>query len=267
MSLMPRPPAKSKQCYSQTSYRAWDLIEDANNSVTSKNHLFPVDSGLIIEPPKDGLRVRNVMEACASYRIIYSVPSQKNKRMIDCESFNESCMAYLLEAHPKVIEFVEQPVILKWVDKSGISHRHIPDFKAALRSGLTLFLEVKSDSALFDEEIISRTELLSQSLSSIGFMYMVLTTSQIQGIELNNAKQIIKFENHYLNNSDLFDIETLFNYSKGSLSLAEVDNLEKVSKVANLSGKVRTLIRSGVIAIDYKKEFKTSSLLFWKGSN
>lgn len=77
--------------------------------------------------------------------------SQKNRRMVRCESLLEMQFLYLAEFARNVIAFDEQPVSIAY-RLNGRQRRYTPDFGLRWRDGQQWFIEVKPQELLSTEQ-------------------------------------------------------------------------------------------------------------------
>lgn len=264
MTLMPRPVMKKTIRTVRDGFpSAWDVIHQASvapiETLYSESHKKQIIK--LILPTKD-VCIRNLTRQCP-HSIIYGLASAKNSRTVEAQSFNEFNMAHILEAHPCVTSYIEQPFIITWIDKAGIHHKHIPDFSVTLKTGSKLVIEVKPDSALNKIEIIERAQFFSKYLPiSHSMTYLLIVTSQIEGQELENARIINGYHLLNLSRLETFQIRKVFNEQKIPLNLKLIDTTEDDSSIKNLGIKVRSLIRKGVVSLDFKKPFTDLSPLY-----
>jgi hypothetical protein len=111
--------------------------------------------------------------------------------MIHCESSLEFNFCNLLEIHPDVSGFGEQPMQVHY-RLNGETHFHIPDCLVN-RKDYASVLECKYKAESDDPLIAARTELLSRCLPKLGFEYRVVTEDAICEPRLQNAKDIRYF--------------------------------------------------------------------------
>ena len=267
VSLMPIPAPRSKRRQSfrkSTLPSALELLNAVSSTslgLVSPFMEWPAD--LNVEYPPVGEKTYRNLNRQVRHRIIYSLASQKNQRMVACESYNEQKMAYLLEAHPSVKAYVEQPFLLTWKDISGMRHKHVPDFLVTMRSGDQLVIEVKPDNALDDIKLIERTKLLNQLMPAfISKRYALVVASQIEGIALENAQVIKRMENTNVDRIEVEAIRRAFYDTKSPISIRALSNIVGISETAI---KVRSLIRAGVIGFDMNRRFDDQTVLFWIG--
>lgn len=269
MSLMPRAfiKKKPKELRRNGLPSAWIVIDEA--SKMSIGMPLPIEAAqrlIKLIQPENGLPIRNLLEECPHMKI-YGVPSIKNDRILRGQSSIESSMLHLLEVHPAVSGFVEQPFAMSWQDFTGVYHKHIPDFFVRLRNGLKLAIEVKPDSALNNLEIQERTLFFSRNLPAChSMLYLLIVESQIKGQEDENARIIDKYEFIKISDADFYEIEQIFRRYPCDLNLKVIDVMHSKSHISKLREKVRMLIRNGVIGLDMEKPFTKQSPLFWRGA-
>lgn len=269
MSLMPHPaPRKRRFTTKSNNFLNAFLILDtlaANEKSISPPFTEWNTEFHIKYSPKLGTPYRLIRKKIKQKRTEYFA-SAKNKRMVACESFNEFMFSTVLEAHPEVMSYLEQPFEINWKDSSNYHHKHIPDFLITFKDGKKIVVEVKSDSALNDIETVTRTKLMGVLVPAYASMdYLLITTSQILGHSYDNAKIIDRFENIQIDPLEFEAIRHLFARHEHSVS---TDNLliNQKSPIQNLEIKINTLIRQGWITFDTQSPLVSSTELFWIGS-
>lgn len=209
------------------------------------------------EPYRD---IRKVVK----YKTTYGLSSYKNKRSIGCESYLEFLMATLLEANPHVTSFIEQPFLVTWKDQAGIHHKHIPDFLARFRNGMSLLIEVKPDTALNKLEINERTQLLQSAFSRDSkFHYVMIIESQILGTTLENAKAVLRYPRIDVNPHEIEALRVAFSGAITPPSIESLCNLHSLNNLRDLESKILGLIRHGYIKFDMEFPLNSRSPLFW----
>lgn len=265
MTLMPRPVIKKTIRTVRDGFpSAWDVIHQASvapiETLCSESHKKQIIK--LILPTKD-VCIRNLTRECP-HAIIYGLASAKNSRTVEAQSFNEFNMAHILEAHPCVTSYTEQPFIITWIDKAGIHHKHIPDFSVSLKKGIKLVVEVKPDSALNNYEITERTQFISKYLPiSHSMIYLLVVTSQIEGQEVENARIVNGYHPVNVSEVETLQIREMLKKLNYQSCLKLIDTSEEDSSIKNLGIKIRSLIRKGVVSLDFKKPFTDLSPLYW----
>lgn len=267
MSLMPIPAPRKRRRKPPSNSKLPSALELLN--VVSTTPLGLVSpfmtwaADLKTEYPPEGQVTYRNLRRQVRHRIIYNVASLKNQRMVACESFNEQKLAYLLEAHPHVKAYVEQPFILKWKDASGIRHKHIPDFLVKMKNGEQLVIEVKPDNALDDMQLVERTKLLSQILPAYeSKRYVLVTSSQIELNALENARTIKRFS--YVRVDD-FEVETIRVKFSDTSKPMTFEILVEIAGIPMAGDKIKSLIRVGMLGFDMNRPFNSETVLSWIG--
>ncbi|MDO9204064.1 TnsA endonuclease N-terminal domain-containing protein [Methylotenera sp.] len=261
-------PSEIKGNETQSQYPSVCSILDIASSKKLKFEQTVTNIGGVIDlvTPDNDTRVRNLKKNCA-YRIIDLYPSAKNGMMIQCESNIERKFVHLLEFHPGVIAFKEQPCIIKWVDRDGYDHSHIPDFRIEFRNGNILIVEIKPDKALNDSDLKNRTEILSYGLSKkFGYQYLVIMESQLDQIALLNADKIRRFPNEKIPSFEYEVARRIFEKSLTPLSMDGIQSMQVMPVLKRFSHTVKILIRRGDVIFDMSQPFNEKTILKWNES-
>lgn len=147
-----------------------------------------------IELPRDGaVRMRTLVHR-GTQRPVFKVPSVKLDRVVQCESILEADTALLLDVHPSVVSFAEQPARLHY-PLGGLWRSHIPDF-AVQSGGRITFVEVKFEKDVSDE-VKERTDRMKATLGRLAADYRLLTEAHIRdGHALQNAVRLQRRARH-----------------------------------------------------------------------
>lgn len=148
-------------------------------------------SCISIDWANEGERARKVISR-RNLRVTYKCPSQKNQRMVHCESLIELAAMLVLDACPDVKRFSEQPAKITYPDIDGVLRAHIPDIFVELTNGARLFLEMKADSDSEDEELLWRTSFLKKELTKHGIQYLLVFGSQVPAAIQEDARKLLK---------------------------------------------------------------------------
>lgn len=132
---------------------------------------LPGRDGIVsIEFVKHGERARNVISR-SNTRATGRYPSMRMRRNIEWDSPHELNAYRLLDTNPFVLEFSEQPCVIRY-RLNGDEHRHYPD--SLIRTKDSKFLwEVKTKADASRPEVQERTRLMVDQLPSYGFQYSV----------------------------------------------------------------------------------------------
>lgn len=142
-------------------------VKDANAALGGAE-----DAILAIEcPDGDRIRSRKVISRSKA-RGSGKYPSWKMGRMIHWESPHELNAFRLLDANSAVLEFAEQPLVIKY-RLDGVEHEHYPDIRVTTRQGKELW-EVKTAEDAATPEVARRTALMSAALPTLGYVYRVV---------------------------------------------------------------------------------------------
>jgi len=146
-------------------------------------------------------------------------PSWKMERMLQWESINELNAFRLLDCDPRVTVFTEQPCEIVYVDGTEIKH-HYPDIYIEIDGNQELW-EVKAECGASQNEVSSRTKLLSRELRRYGFTYRVVLDYELaKQPRLENAKTLLRYGRRGASNCEREDLR-LAMQSEGHLSWSE----------------------------------------------
>jgi hypothetical protein len=136
---------------------------------------------------------RNIKITTRSLRAIQ--PSEKNGRAVHAESALERDVCCLLEFDPQVVEFVEQPVTISYVDRGKV-RRYTPDFFVRYATGKPpQLIEVKyaADLVAKQGEFTARFQAAHQYAQAQGWEFSIWTEAEIKTPYLKNAKFLLRF--------------------------------------------------------------------------
>ncbi|WP_159602394.1 TnsA endonuclease N-terminal domain-containing protein [Hydrogenophaga sp. PBL-H3] len=108
-------------------------------------------------------------------------PSKKLGKIVEWESLIERDAILMMEYHPAVLRYQEQPSEETYYDASGNARRCYPDFSCDLASGKTILLEIKSAKELdHDKKMQRKLGQIALSFARQGRPYRVLTDKEIR---------------------------------------------------------------------------------------
>lgn len=105
--------------------------------------------------------------------------SQKNRRMIRCESLLEMSFLFLAEFAKNVIAFDEQPVTISY-RLDGRARRYTPDFVLHWADGRHWYVEVKPSERLNTEENQLKFGAIAEHFTSLGDVFITATELEIK---------------------------------------------------------------------------------------
>lgn len=105
--------------------------------------------------------------------------SQKNRRMIRCESLLEMGFLHLAEFAKNVVTFEEQPVNISY-RLHNRTRRYTPDFKMQWANGENWYVEVKPSTKLETEESQSKFAAIKDYFAAQGDTFITITEKQVQ---------------------------------------------------------------------------------------
>jgi hypothetical protein len=199
-------------------------------------------------------RSRRVVKR-SNYRMTGKFPSDKAGRMVQWESRIELDALRVLETHPAVKSFREQPALVRWTDAEA-ERRHYPDLKVDLYGAAPLLVEVKSDKEAHERAIQERTKFLSAELRKYGLRYLLVTSSQVSGIPQDNAQYILKHAAKKLDPTAAENIRRAL-FTPMTLANLEAELGEQIRAI------VIALIRRGDIIFDAGKKLCGATELSW----
>lgn len=124
-------------------------------------------------------------------------------RTVRCESKAEIEFQRMLECMPDVIDYREQPAIINFL-QDGHRKRHFPDFLVDCGDNYPTFVEVKPHPSKINQEIVDRTQLLSEHLPKLGFRYRLITISDLPSTVVENCQTLLLYarrpRHKFLNN-------------------------------------------------------------------
>lgn len=106
-------------------------------------------------------------------------PSRKNGRLVHCEGLLELDAAYLFEAHPRIARYREQPAPFFFPDGDRV-RRYTPDFELTLVAGNTIWIEIKPNRSLADEEVRRRLRCVQEHMRRCERRFLVLTDEELR---------------------------------------------------------------------------------------
>lgn len=173
----------------------WTILEDLSKTQSVIREASPdvqINGEVTIQFSDKGKRVRKVVRR-SNHRMTGKYPSIKNGRMVHWESQYEKQAIQLLEVNPSVTSYAEQAAIFKYSNGDGVTYKHIPDIYVELYNGNRVFIEVKPNSAIHDQDLINRTLLLRELLQRKGYTYFLIVPDQLDEMHyLKNAKSLIR---------------------------------------------------------------------------
>jgi hypothetical protein len=110
-------------------------------------------------------------------RIVFA--SMKMNRQMHCEGDNERDAVALLEVHPDVLEYREQPQLGLHVEISGKVRQVFPDFELRYRDGRSEIVDVVRTRQLAKEDKKARMRLIGRRCRDLGYPYRIWTDVDI----------------------------------------------------------------------------------------
>lgn len=107
-------------------------------------------------------------------------PSKKNRRLVEWESLLERDALMLLEYHPAVLRFQEQPSVEIYYDGGNCPHRYVPDLRVEFWDGRELVIEVKPSAHVASKEVGEKLGAIAKRMEELGRSFRVLTELEIR---------------------------------------------------------------------------------------
>jgi hypothetical protein len=124
-------------------------------------------------------RVRNpVTRTGRKFRVKF--PSTKLGRMVRCESILESHAALVLERHPLIKSYQEQPERIVYYDIKGNPHEYVPDFRIETTTGQIVDIEVKPAAKLKLKTLRAKLGAIARHYSIHGRQFRIWTDKSIR---------------------------------------------------------------------------------------
>lgn len=125
------------------------------------------------------MRVRKVVTRSGK-RYRGNFPSRKLGRMVQWESFLERDAFLLLEYHPRVTAYQEQPSFETYYGEDGLPRQYIPDLAANLDDGRVIVIEVKPEAELSKKKTHQKYAAIAQRFQEQGRIFRILTENDIR---------------------------------------------------------------------------------------
>jgi hypothetical protein len=233
----------------------WQVLDAANNrSLVEIDATSGYGSQVHLNWVSPQERSRKVVKR-SNFRMTGKFPSRKIGRMVQWESRLELDAIRVLETHPTVLAYREQPATLTWSDW-GVFHRHYPDLHVNLRNSAQLLIEIKSDRDALHESIQARTNYLVPELRKHGIFYLVVSGSQLKGVPQENAKHILKHATRKLDPATQERIRVALRFPE---TLKHLDALLG----ASYRSAILELIRTGRVLFDATQILCGTTVVTW----
>ena len=131
--------------------------------------------------------------------------SNRLRRLVQFDSMLERDFILILDLHPSVRWFAEQPMRIPWVDEAGARQTYVPDFRITFRGGVFLgrqtrrpwLVETKYRGDLLEnwERIKPKVRAGFGEAAQRRLTFHIVTETDISGHPLENAKFLRKFVN------------------------------------------------------------------------
>jgi hypothetical protein len=107
------------------------------------------------------------------------IPSRKTGRMVHCEGSLERDAAIHFETSPHIVRYGEQPITIHYPDGNRL-RRYTPDFEVLLRSGESVYVEIKPERNLAKEEVRHKLACVTGYFTRSGKKFTILPDSVIR---------------------------------------------------------------------------------------
>lgn len=173
-------------------------------------------------------------------------PSQKNNRMIFCESLLERDVARWLELSSQVTSFREQPSIEIYYDEEGNARRYIPDFEATFSDDSVLHIEVKPASTLKRKKVSKKYELIARRYEELGRRFRIITDDLVRCEPLHGNLKLLFLHSRCPIKKD--DIERMI----GRLSMNNFLTVADAARSIGGENHVYRLLALGFLSTDFQ---------------
>lgn len=126
------------------------------------------------------------------------VPSRKNGRTVHHEGLLERDAITLFEAHQRVVQYREQPLVIHYPDGQRL-RRYTPDFELLLETGETLLVEIKPERSLQTADVQHKLRCIAAHMERTAQSFVVVDSSVIRKEpRLSNLRQILQQADHLM---------------------------------------------------------------------
>lgn len=139
----------------------------------------PRDGIIAIELPEDGSSPIRKIISRSNARITGKYPSWKMNRMVHWRSRDQLNSYRLLDSHPAVISFHEQPLLIH-MSLNGVMYPHYPDVLVELSNSRELW-SIRTNSDAQTLETLAFARLLQNELPRFGFTHRLVTSETLAG--------------------------------------------------------------------------------------
>lgn len=143
----------------------------------------------ILSPDDGNPRARKVVTR-SKWSFTFKLPTPKAGRFVEAESWPEFNAHQLLQADPTVVQFAEQPLLIRYV-LNGIPREHFPDARVHRADHTVELWEIKRARDAFSPAVMARTELLQRELAGRYKYRIVLAESLIRQPRANNIRLLL----------------------------------------------------------------------------
>lgn len=220
------------------------------------------EATVVIYQPSDGrYRSRKVVTRSRA-RPTGKFPSWKMGRMIQWESINELNAYRLLDADPNVLQYFEQPYLVRY-KLNGEIREHYPDC-LVIRPGIKELWEIKPDSETVPPDVVERTAFLIEELPLLGFSYhLILGDALAREPRLGNVLTILKYGRAPVSPVIRERLRRRISHTGGFLTWEDAD----AGVVGPLSRQaICRLILEGGLKVDFDAPWTKDTVLYWTSS-
>lgn len=183
-------------------------------------------------------------------------PSQKNNRMIFCESLLERDVARWLELSPQVTSFCEQPSLEIYYDDEGNARKYIPDFEVNFSDDSVLHIEVKPASKLKRNDVSKKYELIARRYEELGRRFRIITDDQVRCEPLHGNLKLLFLHSRCPIKKD--DLERML----GRLTIKSISTVADAARSIGGENHVYRLLALGFLDTDFQNSIGPDSLVW-----
>ncbi len=190
------------------------------------------------------------------------VTTNKKGHIVQFESEQERKLVLLLEHDPTVADYISQPEMLRFRDRSGRKRHYTPDFKVWRTNGQIELHEVTLEARRQEQASLPQREVAAQAIcQQRGWLYIVHTDQTLpSGYEYANLNFLAAFRaREYTNEAcTQFWLEQLAGYERVHPRTA-LDQAQNGLPVGELLNALYHQLWHGVVQMDWHGP------LIWRG--
>jgi hypothetical protein len=203
-----------------------------------------------------------------------SLASSRLGRPVRYDSLLERDFLLVLDLHPAVEWFEEQPMKIPWIDKNGVGRVYVPDVLVRFRpshrflgrpAGRTLLVELKHRDDLGKNWDALRPKLRAgvHAAAQQGYRFKILTEMQTRGLALKNAEFIRKHLHAHFEQETADALKECLARCTGCSAERLAAQVSRNSLVVQKALHcIWTLVAKGVFAVDLEEPLSPFSMVF-----